>query len=203
MVQLLPAGAVLHEGLALHMVLQMLETLNFMYTSMRSQIYHRDHHTRNVMLHLASGSPIPDAYLIDFGRAADRAPAPAQARPLLPPPRRQPAPPAPTPDVAINEAFRTGVLIPVRERAAAVSSMRPKLFRRVGDLLRFLAEEGGRGPWDVVEVDGRDPALRVRGLLLCQTWGSAAPAVWRVGRTMRMRMPRGTRCVERDIYLGG
>jgi hypothetical protein len=63
------AGAVLPEGLALLMVLQILETLDFMYTGMKSPIYHRDLHTRNVMLHFASGNPIPDVYLIEFGRA--------------------------------------------------------------------------------------------------------------------------------------
>ncbi|KAK4118590.1 hypothetical protein N657DRAFT_685138 [Parathielavia appendiculata] len=63
--------AVLPPGLALHLVLQILETLDFMYTGMKSSglVYHRDLHSRNIMLHFPSGSPIPDVYLIDFGRA--------------------------------------------------------------------------------------------------------------------------------------
>jgi hypothetical protein len=287
------ADAVLPEGLALHVVLQILETLDFMYTGMKSPVYHRDLHTRNMMLHFAPGNPIPDVYLIDFGRAAvvsgpedqdqdqdgDQDPArpasddllwwdiravaeiidkglapqtqppnergprhmaalfkrsagkdytrpplaavrhmlddlhrefadgvfvalkeqharrrrekdkdkpPSAAPVVVPLPSLKPVlsflrravkthlPRRPVPDVAINEKFRTAVLNPARERAVAVSNMRPKLCRRVGDLLRFLEEEGGKGPWDVAEVDGRDPELRVRRVLLGQTEGECS-----------------------------
>ncbi|KAK4097618.1 hypothetical protein N658DRAFT_510230 [Parathielavia hyrcaniae] len=68
------SSAVLPQGLALHLLQQILETLDFMYTGMESTgsggpVYHRDLHPGNIMLHFPSGRPLPEAWLIDFGRA--------------------------------------------------------------------------------------------------------------------------------------
>jgi hypothetical protein len=56
-------------GLALHILLQTLETLDFMYTGLPQPVYHRDLHESNLVLNFGPGRPIPDVYVIDFGRA--------------------------------------------------------------------------------------------------------------------------------------
>lgn len=61
--------SVLPMGLALHILLQALETLNFMYTGLAEPVYHRDLHDSNLMLHFAEGRSIPDLHVIDFGRS--------------------------------------------------------------------------------------------------------------------------------------
>ncbi|KAL1843528.1 hypothetical protein VTJ49DRAFT_1121 [Mycothermus thermophilus] len=64
------------EGLALHFLLQVLETLDFMYTATETPMYHTDLHTANLMLHFTGSSGAPDVYVIDFGRTAHADPQP-------------------------------------------------------------------------------------------------------------------------------
>ncbi|KAK4041354.1 hypothetical protein C8A01DRAFT_14921, partial [Parachaetomium inaequale] len=61
--------SVLPMGLALHILLQTLETLDFMYSGLDTPLFHSDLHDHNLMLHFAPGAPIPDVHVIDFGRA--------------------------------------------------------------------------------------------------------------------------------------
>jgi hypothetical protein len=68
-------SSVLPVGLALHILLQILETLDLMYTALPQPVYHRDLHESNLMLHFGPGHSVPDVYVIDFGRAVHGRPA--------------------------------------------------------------------------------------------------------------------------------
>ncbi|KAH6838630.1 hypothetical protein B0I37DRAFT_242014 [Chaetomium sp. MPI-CAGE-AT-0009] len=89
-------GSVLPVGLALHILVQTLETLDFMYTKLDTvcpchplahtqtsktdttaqPIFHTDLHANNLMLDFAAGYAIPSVYVIDFGLATHCPPAP-------------------------------------------------------------------------------------------------------------------------------
>ncbi|KAG7291326.1 hypothetical protein NEMBOFW57_001339 [Staphylotrichum longicolle] len=72
---------VLPLGLALHILLQLLETLDFMYTGPDYPIFHRDLHECNIMLNFAAGRAIPDIHILDFGRAVSTAPTDTHTQP--------------------------------------------------------------------------------------------------------------------------
>ncbi len=64
------AGAPLPLGMALHILQQSLETLEFMHSAPEYPVFHRDLHQRNLVLHFAPGRQVPDVFVIDFGSAA-------------------------------------------------------------------------------------------------------------------------------------
>ena len=67
-------GSALPHGLALHILQQTLETLEFMHTAPEHPVFHQDLHENNIVLHFTPGRALPDVMLIDFGRAVSSAP---------------------------------------------------------------------------------------------------------------------------------
>jgi len=77
----LASRVVLPLGLALHILLQLLEALDFMYTGPGYPIFHRDLHECNIMLNFAPGHAMPDIHILDFGRAISTAPEDSHTQP--------------------------------------------------------------------------------------------------------------------------
>ncbi|KAK4143208.1 uncharacterized protein C8A04DRAFT_29232 [Dichotomopilus funicola] len=58
-------GFVIPQGFALHILLQILETLDFFYTGLQKE----NLHANNIMLHFTPGQFVPEVRIIDFGQA--------------------------------------------------------------------------------------------------------------------------------------